>query len=288
MYVITGISGNTGSAAAAALLLYGHSVRALVRNAGRAVAWRERGVELIEGDVTDADSLARAFDGADGGYAMIPADPQDPDPVAFYRVAAEAIRQATASSGLSRRVLLSSEAAHLDAGTGPILGAHHAEAILSGAAPETVFLRPSFFQENWQPVFGLAREQGIMPSMMHLFDAARSQVATADIGEEVARLLTEASPPAIVELAGPADASAADAAAAMADALGREVAAVPVPREAWAETLVGAGVGAPYAELLCEMYDGINAGHVRFSGDGEARRGRRTLDETIRDWLDGA
>lgn len=134
MYVITGIGGNTGSAAAAALLAQGHSVRALVRNASRAAAWHERGVQLIEGDVTDADSLARAFDGADGAYAMIPADPHDPDPVAFYRVAAEAIRRATATAGLARLVLLSSEAAHLTGGTGPILGAHHAEAILSGVA----------------------------------------------------------------------------------------------------------------------------------------------------------
>lgn len=284
MYVITGIGGNTGSAAAAALLAEGNSVRALVRNAGRAAAWRARGVELIEGDVTDPDSLARAFQGADGAYAMIPADPHGPDPVAFYRVAAEAIRRAAAAAALPRLVLLSSEAAHLTSGTGPIIGAHHAEAILTDATPRTVFLRPSFFQENWRPVFGLAREQGIMPSMLQPLDAARSQVATADIGEEVARLLSEAGPPAIVELAGPADASAADAAAAMARALGREVTPVPVPREAWTETLVAAGLGRPYAALLCEMYDGINAGHVR-SGEGERRHGRRTLDETVRDWL---
>lgn len=285
MYVITGISGNTGSTAAAALLAEGHPVRALVRNMDRAAAWRERGVELVEGDVTDPESLARAFEGADGAYAMIPADPQDPSPVDFYRVAAEAIRQATASAGLGRLVLLSSEAAHLADGTGPIMGAHHAEAILNGGASYTVFLRPSFFQENWRPVFGLAREQGVMPSMMQPLDAARSQVATADIGEEVARLLTEPTPPAIVELAGPIDASAADAAASMANALGREVSAVPVPRDAWAEMLIGAGLGHPYAALLCEMYDSINAGHVRFSGEGEMRRGRRTLDHTVIGWL---
>lgn len=105
-----------------------------------------------------------------------------------------------------------------------------------------------------------------------------------DKAKEVAQLLTEASPPAIVELAGPADASAADAAAAMAGALGREVAPVPLPRAAWEETLAGAARGAAYAALLCEMYDGINAGQVRFSGEGAARRGHRTLDETVRGW----
>jgi ribosome-associated protein YbcJ (S4-like RNA binding protein) len=33
------------------------------------------------------------------------------------------------------------------------------------------------------------------------------------------------------------------------------------------------------------MYDGINAGHVRFSGEGETRKGCRTLDEPVRGWL---
>ena len=285
MYVITGISGNTGSAAAAALLADGHPVRALVRDAGRAAAWRDRGVELIEGDLEDSDTLARALDGATGAYVLAPADPQDPDPVASYQRIAEAVRSGATAAGLGRLVFLSSEGAHLSQGTGPILGLRHAEAILAGVAPITTFLRPSFFQENWRPVFGLARAQGIMPSMLQPLDAARAQVATPDIGEEVARLLVEASPPAIVELAGPADASAVDAAAAMAHALGRDVAPVPVPREAWAETLIGTGLGEPYAALLCEMYDGINAGHVRFSGEGEMRRGRRTLDETVQGWL---
>ena len=267
------------------MLADGHPVRALVRDVGRAATWRHRGVELIEGDLADSDTLARAFDGAAGAYVLAPADPQDPDPVASYQRIAEAVRSSATAAGLGRLVFLSSEGAHLSQGTGPILGLHHAEAILAGVAPTTTFLRPSFFQENWRPLFGLARAQGIMPSMMQPLDAARAQIATADIGEEVARLLVEDSPPAIVELAGPADASAADAAAAMARALGREVAPVPVPREAWAETLTGAGLGEPYAALLCEMYDGINAGHVRFSGEGQTRHGRRTLDETVRGWL---
>ena len=70
----------------------------------------------------------------------------------------------------------------------------------------------------------------------------------------------------------------------MARALGREVSPVPVPREAWMETLEGAGLGPAYAALVCEMYDGINSGHVGFSGEGAARQGRTTLDETIGAW----
>ncbi|OYY78168.1 MAG: hypothetical protein B7Y43_07065 [Sphingomonas sp. 28-62-20] len=60
------------------------------------------------------------------------------------------------------------------------------------------------------------------------------------------------------------------------------MAPVPVPRAAWEETLAGAAPGAAYAALLCKMYDGINAGQVRFSGEGAARRGAATARSTKR------
>jgi uncharacterized protein YbjT (DUF2867 family) len=285
MFAIIGINGNTGSAAANALLSAGLSLRALVRDAARAAAWRDRGVELIEGDVTDVEALARTFDGVQGAYALVPPNPHHAEPLTFYRQVAEAVGRSAGAAGLERLVFLSSEGAHLPAGTGPILGLHHAEEVLAGAVRHLTFLRPSFFQENWRAVFALAGEQGVMPSMLQPLDLRRPQVATADIGETAAALLTEAAPPVVVELAGPEDWSANDAAQAMTRVLDREVAAVPVPREAWEETLVGAGLGRAYATLLAEMYDGINSGHVRFSGAADMRRGRRTLEQTVRSWV---
>jgi uncharacterized protein YbjT (DUF2867 family) len=284
MYVISGITGNTGSATANALLEAGHRVRAIVRDVARAEAWQRRGVELVQGDLSDSHSLSRAFEGAEGAYMLVPPDPHHPDPIGHYRRTAEGAAEAARAAGLPRMVFLSSEGAHLTEGTGPILGAHYGEEALVGATPHMTFLRPSYFQENWQPVFGLAKAQGVMPSLMQPLDAARSQVATFDIGETVAALLTEAEPPAVVELSGPEPFSAADAASAMTKVLGREVTPVALPREAWAETLEGSGVSRAYAELICEMYDGINAGHIQFSRQAELRVGRRTLVETIGTW----
>lgn len=284
MFVISGISGNTGSAAASALLEAGHPVRAIVRSVGRASEWAGRGVELVEGDLADAAGMRRALEGARAAYMLVPPDPLHPDPLGFYRIVAEAIRTASKAAGLKRLVFLSSEGAHLPERTGPILGAHFAEGILAGVAPDVTFVRPSFFHENWQPVFAVAASDGIMPSLLQPLEAPRPQIAAADIGETVAALLTESAPPAIVEMSGPELCSAADAARAMSEALGREVSPLAVPREAWADSLMAAGLGRSYAELVCEMYDGINAGHVRFSGEGEHRRGRRTLAETISGW----
>ncbi len=285
MFVIAGITGNTGAAAADALLASGHKVRALVRDRSRAGAWAARGVELIQGDAADKGSLERAFAGADGAYMLVPPPPMHPDPISTYEAVARATREAAEASGLPKLVFLSSEAAHLPAGTGPIRGLHLAEAILAGAAPRLTFLRACFFQENWRAVLGVAAERGVMPTMLAEPGAKRPMVAAADIGRAVADLLASPGAPALVELAGPEDYSANDAAEAMGSALARPVAPVQPPREAWVGVLTDAGLGAPYAELIAEMYDGINSRHVRFSGDGEQRRGRLALGQTVAGWV---
>ncbi len=130
-------------------------------------------------------------------------------------------------------------------------------------------------------MFTLARDQGIMPTMLADLDRARPMVATDDIGRTAAALLLADAPPPIVELAGPRDYSARDAAAAMSSVLGREVAPVQPLRETWVSILEGAGLGPAYANLVAEMYGGINSGVVKFDGMADQRRGVKLLQETI-------
>jgi nucleoside-diphosphate-sugar epimerase len=63
--LVTGATGKVGNAIASSLLERGDQVRALVRDPQRAAAVLPAGVEPIEGDVTDAESLAAAVDGCE-------------------------------------------------------------------------------------------------------------------------------------------------------------------------------------------------------------------------------
>ncbi|WP_376089192.1 NmrA family NAD(P)-binding protein [Roseomonas sp. CCTCC AB2023176] len=285
MFAVIGITGNTGAAVAETLLRAGKGVRALVRDAGRASRWTARGVELVEGDAEDAGALRRLFDGAEGAYVMVPPSVTHPDPLAHYEAVGRAAAAAARATGIGRVVLLSSEGAHLPDGTGPIVGLHRAEAALRGAARHVTFLRATYFQENWAGLLPLAEAQGVLPTMLASVDGKRAMVAAADIGHVAAELLLEASPPEVVELSGPEPTSPRDVAEAMGAALGRAVAPVQPPHEAWEGILTGAGVGPAYSRLLVEMYDGINAGHVRFSGDADARRGRIGIAENVAGWV---
>ena len=61
--LITGATGKVGSRLAKRLALRGDHVRALVRDPARAAPLQEAGVEIIQGDLQDADSLATAVHG---------------------------------------------------------------------------------------------------------------------------------------------------------------------------------------------------------------------------------
>jgi dihydroflavonol-4-reductase len=66
--LVTGVSGFTGSHLARALLGRGYEVHGFVRSAGRAAGLAREGVVLHEGNLTDADSVARAVEGMDAVY----------------------------------------------------------------------------------------------------------------------------------------------------------------------------------------------------------------------------
>ncbi len=62
---VTGATGQTGSNVCEQLVERGDHVRALVRNPDEAAALAEIGVELVKGDVSDADDVRRAAKGAE-------------------------------------------------------------------------------------------------------------------------------------------------------------------------------------------------------------------------------
>jgi len=70
--LITGVTGNQGGATARALAGQGLRLRGMTRrpHGDAARALKDLGVEIIEGDLDDEDSLKRAVEGAWGVYAV--------------------------------------------------------------------------------------------------------------------------------------------------------------------------------------------------------------------------
>lgn len=71
MILIVGATGILGRETARQLLAAGHQVRALVRNPGKARDLQQQGAQVIQGDLTDPASLARACQNVDAVFTAV-------------------------------------------------------------------------------------------------------------------------------------------------------------------------------------------------------------------------
>jgi len=107
-------------------------------------------------------------------------------------------------------------------------------------------------------------------------------VASSDVGQCAADLLLTDEAPGIVELEAKDRVSPDRIAAAYAKALGHDVRAVAVPRDAWEAEFRVAGMTNPLPRM--QMIDGFNQGWVDFPDRGaHARKGTTSIDQVIAD-----
>ncbi|MHB1586844.1 MAG: hopanoid-associated sugar epimerase [Acidiferrobacteraceae bacterium] len=112
--LVTGASGFVGSAVARRLLQAGHDVRVLTRKQSILRNLEGLPVEQVTGDLTDADSLARALRGCDALF-HVAADYRlwVPDPIAMHAVnvaGTAVLMKAAIAAGVTRIVYTSSVA----------------------------------------------------------------------------------------------------------------------------------------------------------------------------------
>ena len=266
MYVVAGVSGNTGAVVADVLLAHGEKVRVLVRDAAKGAAWSKKGAEVAVVELSDAAGLAQALAGAQGAYLLVPPQYQAEDMFAAQGPIRDALVHATVESRIPHVVLLSSLGAQHASGTGPIRSLHVTEQAFRAAGSNVTFLRAAYFMENWASVLDEAQANGAL--MTFLTAGARvHMVATRDIGRAaVDALLEPVKGVRVIELLGPAAYAPEDVAAQLGTVLDREVKASVGPLEYVVPTLTALGFTAGTAESFREMIGGINSGHVAPEG----------------------
>ncbi|HEX6041303.1 NmrA family NAD(P)-binding protein [Longimicrobium sp.] len=267
MFLVAGITGQVGGAAARRLLDAGHAVRALVRDPRRASAWADRGVDVRQGDLNDAGAVATALDGVEGAFLMLPPvmapAPGHPEARAIITSVREALRQAPPP----RLVVLSSIGSERTSGLGIITSTHLLEQALADAPFPVAFVRAGAFIENLAHGLERVAETGYFDTFLVPTERAVPMIATEDIGGQVARLLAEEwSGARIVELG--TRYSPDDVARDMAAVLGRPVRARAIPRAQWPAVLEAIGIPAGRTGPYEEMEDSFNAGWIDFGVAG--------------------
>jgi len=287
MYAITGISGKVGGALANVLLETGQPVRAVVRNPSNGTSWTARGCELAIAQMTDADALANAFNGAEGVFIL---PPSEFDPAPGFPEAREVIDAVVSAltRAQPRKIVCLSTVGAQAVQTNLLSQRTLMEQALSTLSIPVTFLRPAWFMENAAWDVPSARDEGIIHSFLQPLDKAFPMVATADIGRVAAQLLQEDwQGKRVVELEGPSRVSPNDLAQAFSQALGRPVQAQSVARETWGALFKGQGMKDPVPRI--QMLDGFNEGWIDFEGGVDSIvKGQLTLAAVIRKLVDAA
>lgn len=267
MFAITGITGQVGSVTATCLLDAGQTVRAVLRDPAKGVAWARRDCELAVADMTDAAALARAFADVDGVFLLIPPvfDPAPGFPEVRSVIAA--LQEACSRARPARIVCLSTIGAQaVRPNLLNQLGL--VEQALGALGLPVAFLRAAWFMENAAADVQTSRADGVIRSYLQPVDKPVPMVATADIGRVAAGLLQETwTGQRIVELEGPRRIAPVEVAVVLSGLLGHPVRVEPVPREGWEADFRAGGAGNPAPRA--QMIDGFNEGWIEFEG-GEA------------------
>jgi len=148
--ILAGSLGNTSKPLAELLVKAGHPVTVISGKAARKPDIEAIGAVAAIGSLEDSDFLATVFVGAKAVYAMVPPKHDEPDNTAYYIRIAKSYAQAIRLSGVKKIVLLSGYGADLPNGTGPIVGMHQVEKILSEI--DGIFLstlRVGYFYTNF-------------------------------------------------------------------------------------------------------------------------------------------
>lgn len=280
MYFVAGVTGNTGNIVANTLLQRGQEVRVMVRNAKKGKAWEEKGAEVVVGELQDTATLSAALRGIKGAYLLTPPRMDATDYRDHQRSVSAALAEAVKASRVPRVTYLSSIAAHLPSGTGPVVATHDGERLLGATGAELVVLRAAYFMQNWGMVAQVVAQDSVVPSYVDA-NTELDMVSTEDIGEHAAELLLEARPPRLVELAGPRPYRNEDAAEAFGKALGKTVKAVVMPTNQVAPTIQAFGASPSVAGAFQELYEAINARVINWENPSSVRRGRVSLKQAI-------
>ena len=256
--LITGATGTTSQYALEHLLKNDIKVRAMVRTIDdRSRELEEAGVEIVQGDFLDLQSLRGALNGIKRAYFVYPFIDQLPNAAGYFAKAAR-------ENNVELVVSMSQMNAH-EGSTSPATQNHLiAEDIFDWANIGAVHIRPGLFAWNF---LGMAMPTVVSERKFYFPnpDAGYTIIHPQDIGEVVAEILTDENPQRHIGqkyvLTGNRTFTNQEVAGELSDIINHTIEYVPVPVEAWVQTMKNLpGVNDFLANHLKEFSSDIEMG----------------------------
>ncbi|WID99289.1 NmrA/HSCARG family protein [Bosea vestrisii] len=216
--LVTGATGNVGRNVVEQLVKRGTDVRALVRDPAKAKF--PAGVNVVQGDLLDVDSLRSAMSGVSTLFLLngVVADEYTQALIAL-NIAREA--------RIERIVYLSVIHSDVYVNVPHFAGKFGVERMIEGMGLNATVLRPAYYMDNEITIKDVVTGYGIYP--MPIGDKGLAMIDARDVGEIAAiELIRRESatplPLKRINLVGPDTLTGADAAAVWTEVLGRKIA----------------------------------------------------------------
>lgn len=217
--LVTGATGTVGRQVVAQLVKRGAHVRTLVRNPSK--AGFPPGVDVVQGDLLDVDSVRSAFSGVSTLFLLnaVVADEYTQALIAL-NVAREA--------GIERIVYLSVIHSDVYVNVPHFSGKYGVERMIEQMGLNATILRPAYFMGNDLTIKDVVSQYGIYP--MPIGSKGLAMIDTRDIAEVAAIELLRREESAVplplarINLVGPDTLTGTDIAAIWSEALGRNIA----------------------------------------------------------------
>lgn len=245
MILLTGVTGKTGGETARQLLAKGARLRAIVRNEAKAADLKAAGVELVVGDVADAETVGRALKGVEKAFLTLPNGRNQ-------EVQEKQFADLAVAAGVQHLVKMSSMEAVAHAET-PIPKAHWAvEEYIRASGIGWTMVKPNFFMQNL-----LSSAAGIKANRKFSLPMGNGTTGMADIRDIAAvcaEVLTgKGHAGKSYEITGPEVLTFHDVADRFTAVLGEKVEYVPMPTDQFRERMKN--VLEPWhLNAVCELF----------------------------------
>ena len=256
--LITGATGNVGSAVLDNLGTTDLNLRALAHDESKAQSLRNRGVEAVVGDFLEPETLVPALERVSTVFLLTPIHPEQ------VLQASNVIKAAKESGNDPRLVRLSVHQASHEAPARNSRQHAEIEDELASSGLIYTFLRPQSFMQNTLMAARTVASEGKIYQPFK--DAKLGMIDARDIGEVAAKVLSEAGHEGkVYTLTGPAAISLYDVAEALSEIVSKEVSYVNIPLEKAKEAMLNMSLSEWRADVLIEYAKAHSEGYSDFT-----------------------
>ena len=262
--ILTGSLGHISKPLTQELVQKGHNVTVISSKADKQADIEALGATAAIGSLEDVDFLTTTFTGADAVYTMVPPAnyfDQSLDLVGYYHRIGNNYAAAIGQSGVKQVVNLSTIGAHLERGSGILIGAHDVEHILNALPAEVAIthMRPTSFYYNLFAHTHSIKSEGRIVTNYGVGDII-PWVSPVDIAAAIAEEIGTPSTVRKIRYVCSEELTGAQTASILAEALGKPLHWDMISDEEALNGLKAAGMHPGIAAGMVEMFGSLHTG----------------------------